>query len=170
MMRLGGKPSFVPRGADPAASRNPAGLPPFTGRASYRQAASGQWRAVTTSGLVALSLLCLLAAVPLTFAQRSGQWGKVRDAFVAENFHCALCGSPKNLQVHHVIPISVDVSLELVATNLITLCEHCHLEAGHLGNWQRENPKLREIIGQVGARLHELRTNETYGVDTKKAE
>jgi 5-methylcytosine-specific restriction endonuclease McrA len=37
-----------------------------------------------------------------------------------------------NLQVHHIIPISVDDSLKLDNDNLITLCPRCHHEVeGH---------------------------------------
>jgi len=44
-----------------------------------------------------------------------------------DGFACQLCGSRRNLQVHHVCPRSRGGDDE--DTNLLTLCCHCHEEA-----------------------------------------
>ena len=51
-----------------------------------------------------------------------------RDCYV-----CRLCLyrgriSNKGLEVHHIVPIKVNQSLELVNDNLITVCSTCHEE------------------------------------------
>lgn len=41
---------------------------------------------------------------------------------------CAICGSSKNLQVHHIVPIQIIPTLKLDNDNLIAVCEKCHRE------------------------------------------
>ncbi len=45
-----------------------------------------------------------------------------------DHYRCALCDSPKNIQIHHVIPRSHGGALNS-EDNLITLCQHCHMLA-----------------------------------------
>lgn len=62
---------------------------------------------------------------------------------------CAACGSSVALVAHHIIPFATDRSLELVPSNLLTLCEsgrygvNCHLLIGHCGAWHLHNPNAR---------------------------
>jgi 5-methylcytosine-specific restriction endonuclease McrA len=74
---------------------------------------------------------------------RSGHWPVLRAAWLKEHPACAACGASEHLTVHHVVPFQVDPRKELDATNLITLCERCHLVFGHLGDWQSRNPDVR---------------------------
>lgn len=81
-------------------------------------------------------------------ADRSSQWGKVRDEFLKENNSCAVCGHTKSLNVHHIQPFHLYPDLELSPSNLITLGEKCptgnhHLFVGHLGNWSSYNVNVR---------------------------
>lgn len=81
---------------------------------------------------------------PILLAPRSPKWRDVRDRFLIDNGSiCAVCGKIKNLNVHHIIPVHVDKSLELETSNLITLCENrtlnCHLWVGHIGNYSSYN-------------------------------
>ncbi len=62
-----------------------------------------------------------------------------------DNFECKLCKNTENLNVHHIIPISLDPALALKETNLITLCSICHSKA-HLGNTKRLDYKLIPIL------------------------
>jgi len=70
---------------------------------------------------------------------RSSKWAKVREQFLKENPACAVCGSTKKLEAHHIIPFHLCPERELDPTNLIPLCEskrygiNCHLLFGHLG-------------------------------------
>jgi len=75
---------------------------------------------------------------------RSPQWNSLRAKFL-HGRSCALCGSSKKLEVHHILPFHLHPDLELVESNLIVLCEagpgklNCHFALGHLGSWQSWN-------------------------------
>lgn len=81
-------------------------------------------------------------------AKRSSQWPKVRKEHLSKNPLCAVCGSTKKVEVHHMIPFHENPLLELEPSNLITLCEakkkgiNCHLLVGHLGNYRGSNPDV----------------------------
>lgn len=85
-------------------------------------------------------------------AKRSSKWRKVRNEFVKENPKCAVCGSTKKLEVHHILPYHLFPELELETDNLITLCDggglwgvaSCHRFFGHLGRWSSMNPTIKE--------------------------
>ena len=74
---------------------------------------------------------------------RSSKWSKCRRAHLIKHPRCICCGKKKvfGMQVHHIVPFHVDPSLELVESNLATLCNNprCHLDKGHLGNWRSWN-------------------------------
>lgn len=76
---------------------------------------------------------------------RAGAWARVRREHLEREPECAACGGKEDLQVHHIVPYSVDARLELDPENLITLCAHpCHLVHGHFMSWQRFNPHVRQ--------------------------
>lgn len=85
-------------------------------------------------------------AAPEPRRPRAWGWRTVSAAHLHSHPTCAACGSTKRVRAHHIIPVDVDASLELVPSNLITLCEgyefgaNCHLFFGHLGAWKRHNP------------------------------
>ena len=90
------------------------------------------------------------APLPLT-APRSSAWQKFSASFLKRNPRCALCGSTKDVVAHHVKPFHLFPELELVETNLMPLCNggsgkvvNCHLWFGHLGDFKRWNPAVRE--------------------------
>src|SRR2546426_755262 len=77
--------------------------------------------------------------------KRSPEWPKERKAYLAKHPSCANCGTDKKPEVHHMIPVSWDASMELDPTNYITLCEtkyNCHFMLGHLGDWRSRNPNV----------------------------
>jgi 5-methylcytosine-specific restriction protein A len=82
-------------------------------------------------------------------AKRSGEWPRVRKEHLSKEPLCAVCGSSKKLQVHHIRPFHLAPELELAGDNLITLCEsyfknvNCHSLFGHFGRWTQENPNVR---------------------------
>lgn len=82
------------------------------------------------------------------FHIRSSKWPSVRAKHLKEEPTCQWCGGTIKLQVHHQLPFHEHPELELDDSNLITLCEvkptECHLEKGHLGNYKKFNPKIRE--------------------------
>ena len=81
-------------------------------------------------------------------ARRSDHWPKVREEHLKANPRCAVCGGAEKLEVHHKQPFHLHPDLELLPTNLITLCEanhggmNCHLAVGHLGNFKAFNPNV----------------------------
>ncbi len=77
-------------------------------------------------------------------APRSGKWPAVRRAFVKSNPYCSACGTTRELEVHHIIPFHIDASRELDTANLLTLCQDCHFYIGHLKDWNRYNPQVRD--------------------------
>lgn len=79
-------------------------------------------------------------------AKRSSRWRQTREHVILVNKKCAVCGSTKKLEVHHVVPFHYAPDKELDLENLVVLCErkkygiNCHLLIGHLGNYRRFNP------------------------------
>lgn len=87
-------------------------------------------------------------------AGRSSQWPKVRREHLEHEPNCVACGRKKDIEVHHVIPFHDDPSLELEPSNLITVCRNpCHFVFGHLLNWSKSNPLVREDCDQYRQRM-----------------
>ena len=90
-------------------------------------------------------------------AARSPQWPKVRAEHLKKFPNCALCGSSKDLNVHHVIPVHVDKSKELLFDNLITLCDNeskgCHIRFGHLFSYFSWNVAIKEDAKNWGEKI-----------------
>ena len=93
--------------------------------------------------------------------KRSKAWKHVRRSHLRDNPICACCGGTKRLQVHHIVPVHIDPSLELRRDNLITLCRakkygiDCHLFVGHMGDFKRVNTtpvSLIDLIKMCGFR------------------
>ena len=90
-------------------------------------------------------VLIFCTSLSLESAQRSPQWEQVRKAYLKDHPTCVICGTSKDLQVHHIKPFHLYPELELDPSNLITLCTskyweiNCHLIAGHAGNFKWEN-------------------------------
>lgn len=57
---------------------------------------------------------------------RGSQWRRVRAGVLSAVPFCALCGTTKRLQVHHIVPWRVHRNNS--KTNLIPLCVKCHKE------------------------------------------
>lgn len=102
-------------------------------------------------------LLIILLLIPaFLFAKdRSREWSKVRNQYLKQHSACEVCGSKKDVQVHHIKPFHSHPELELDPSNLITLCVSkywgfsCHLAVGHGGNWKWENPFVWEDIETI---------------------
>lgn len=101
--------------------------------------------------------------------KRSPKWTAVRRAHLKREPVCQLCGCKimARLNVHHVNPFHLAPALELVESNLITLCEdsdapltrglNCHQWAGHLGNWEAVNPRVRQLVKKFAPIIAESR-------------
>ena len=69
---------------------------------------------------------------------RDPRWNKESDEFLKENPRCACCKQKAEV-VHHVVPVSVDRSLEMVRKNWAAMCHRCHFSIGHLNFWGNFN-------------------------------
>jgi hypothetical protein len=79
----------------------------------------------------------------LRYAARSSKWSQVRKNHLKSNDKCAACGTDKDLEVHHIVPVHINADLELDPDNLITLCSRsCHLLIGHLMDFKSWNPHV----------------------------
>lgn len=88
-------------------------------------------------------LLKLPPGLPAVMAQkrpRDSGWRAVREHFLKCYPECQACGGTEDLDVHHMVPFHIDPNLELVESNLITLCRsgpggmNCHYVLGHGGH------------------------------------
>lgn len=95
--------------------------------------------------------------------KRSPHWPAVRKKHLAKYPTCAACGGTENLEVHHRQPYHFHPDLELIDSNLITLCEHpgrnCHLTFGHGGNWRGFVP---EVESDAAGHLQRVRMSAKY--------
>lgn len=91
-------------------------------------------------------------------AKRSPKWPATERAFLKAFPMCQACGGVSQLEVHHKQPFHLHPELELVWTNLITLCRSHHLFVGHLESWQSFNAGVEQDaatwLAKVKARPH----------------
>ncbi len=78
---------------------------------------------------------------------RSPHWPAVRRAHLMRESECQWCGADENLDVHHVQLFHERPDLELVDSNLITMCmsaNRCHWLRAHMGkSWLVADPDIR---------------------------
>ena len=85
---------------------------------------------------------------------RSGKWARIRREHLEREPACAACGRTKELEVHHIQPFHEHPELELDPENLVTVCsDPCHLVFGHLLNFKRSNPLVREDCDRYRERM-----------------
>lgn len=93
--------------------------------------------------------------------RRSSLWPSVRKKHLLNEPLCQWCHGIEHLEVHHIKPYHEFPELELDSGNFITLCDipiwkrwlkklcfmvtaSDHLAKGHLGNYKKFNPDIRE--------------------------
>ena len=74
---------------------------------------------------------------------RSTEWPRIRASYLKGHPACAVCGTKKDIDVHHCIPYHIEPDLELNLHNLLTLCTKHHFLFGHLQNWSSWNDRVR---------------------------
>lgn len=73
-------------------------------------------------------------------------WDFVRDKVLnLDDKTCCLCGSKRSLEVHHIIPFSINPMLAYDPDNLITLCKTCH-DKNHTGECSTSNLSKRSCV------------------------
>jgi len=68
----------------------------------------------------------------------------VRSELLLEAGHkCKRCGSSKNLELHHIVPVSEDRSLSMQKSNIEVICFLCHRThhriLGHAKSWREKS-------------------------------
>ncbi|NDD52518.1 HNH endonuclease [bacterium] len=82
----------------------------------------------------------------LAVRERASQWRKLRAAHLLKEPECVACGRDKELDVHHIVPVSADPTQELNPDNLITLCsDPCHIVFGHFFSYRCYNKDVRSM-------------------------
>jgi hypothetical protein len=85
----------------------------------------------------------------LDMRQRASQWRAVREEHLLKEPVCVACGRSGNLEVHHIIPVSISPALECDPHNLITLCgSPCHITFGHFMNYHCYNKDVRKMAAE----------------------
>ena len=88
-------------------------------------------------------------------AKRSSQWRKVRAEHLSREPKCCSCGGTKKLEVHHIQSFHARPDLELVPSNLMTLCRQkkygisCHQNLGHRGNYRDINENVIKMADEM---------------------
>lgn len=111
--------------------------------------------------------------------KRSPQWERVRKQHLKNNPACAACGKTDSVQVHHIRPFHLFPELELVSSNLITLCElfvndsddtndNHHLHLGHNGDFHKNNKKVLEAVDDYRQKKAKLPKLEGYDFQSLK--
>jgi 5-methylcytosine-specific restriction endonuclease McrA len=78
--------------------------------------------------------------------KRSPRWPAERALHLRLYPACAVCGTKNDIDVHHKKPFHLYPELELVITNLMTLCTTHHLLFGHLGDWRAWNKAVDKDV------------------------
>lgn len=104
--------------------------------------------------LLSIAIILMLIAA-LEAGTRFPGWPTLRRAHLAKHPACAICGSTKDREVHHIKPYTLFPDLEMEPSNLVTLCRsknwgfNCHLAVGHGGNYSMYNPYLLDDIASI---------------------
>lgn len=56
------------------------------------------------------------------------RWRKLRDVMIRREPICRQCGKRASTEVHHIEPVVRRPDLALTQSNLIPVCERCHLD------------------------------------------
>jgi 5-methylcytosine-specific restriction endonuclease McrA len=84
----------------------------------------------------------LTGKIPMDAPMRSPKWEGVRDRHLKKSPLCLVCDGFEDLNVHHIVAYHNAPSLELVDSNLATLCRKHHWDFGHFENWKNSNPNV----------------------------
>ena len=76
-----------------------------------------------------------------------------KELLQKDRFKCVLCGCKNTtlnkLQLHHIIPVSIDITKENDWSNIITVCKHCHFNKCHAGSWNKIDKEIADALQQL---------------------
>ena len=94
--------------------------------------------------------------INLTAVSVPTQWQmtKAKRAYKKTHPFCAVCGTTKDIEIHHIVPVHVDSSKACDPENFISLCDWrnhgCHYIWGHFRNFRSKwNPDIVEFAEGV---------------------
>jgi phage terminase large subunit GpA-like protein len=94
----------------------------------------------------------------------SSEWKDKRIIILQrDNFECRTCGSNKKLQVHHKSYTKSKMAWEYKNSNLITLCESCHIKIhkkrsiSSFFGIQKNCKKINKTISKIEANLDRIK-------------
>lgn len=92
----------------------------------------------------------------LKLRENSARWQRLRKAHLKKEPCCAVCGRARDVEVHHVVPVSFDPDREFDAHNLITLCATpCHAMFGHFFCYHCYNKNVRIMAAEFRKAMKE---------------
>lgn len=95
--------------------------------------------------------------VDRTDREKISDWlNKIRLDKLAEfSYRCKNCTNSKNLHLHHIIPVSFDITKAYDIDNIEVLCPECHVEhhrkEGHYFGWnkKRKKPDIVPVYSKI---------------------
>lgn len=94
----------------------------------------------------------------LRMRENSARWKNLRHAHLKKEPACVACGRSRNVEVHHIVPVSVDPLRELDPHNLITLCATpCHIVFGHFFCYHCYNKDVRKVAANFREAMQKQR-------------
>lgn len=97
---------------------------------------------------------------------------KAKRNYVQIHSECAICGSQKNIEIHHVIPVHIDLSLSCNFDNFISLCDinnsSCHRWIGHFGDFRNKwNLNIRQYAISSRLFLNKMEPKRVFIIPTE---
>ena len=84
-------------------------------------------------------------------AERNPRWVLLSRRYREDFPNCEVCGK-KAKETHHIIPVHIDKSKELVWDNLLAVCRECHFSFCHFFSWKSFNKDIEEDIERINNR------------------
>ena len=86
---------------------------------------------------------------------------KAKRAYATTHPECAICGNPNNIEIHHVIPVHIDITMSCNFKNFVSACDSnnngCHRWLCHFGDFKNKwNLNIRQYA--IASRLFLVKT------------
>lgn len=105
----------------------------------------------------------ILASIALILGARSSRWPSVQKSYLKSHAKCEVCGTNKNLSVHHIKPYHLFPELELDSNNLMTVDDKCHWNVCHSQtSWKAYNPNCKQDAKELNVIYKRIKENAKY--------
>lgn len=97
---------------------------------------------------------------------------KAKRDYKIVHSECTICGNQQFIEVHHIIPVHVNINLSCDPTNLISLCDaknnSCHRWLGHYGDFRYKwNTQIRQYALASRLFLQKMEPNRVFIIPTE---